>query len=72
MPTYFGLAMWLIDNGNTISTNYFSYADDLKLVTPSVYALHQIAHICDNYAKRYDIYKIQELYIAWRVAVCRV
>ncbi len=33
----------------------FSYADDLKLLTPSVYALHQMAHICGNYAKRYDI-----------------
>ncbi len=29
----------------------FGYTDDLKLLTPSVYALHQIAHICENYAK---------------------
>ncbi len=27
----------------------------LKLLTPSVYALHQMAHICENYAMRYDI-----------------
>ncbi len=33
----------------------FSYVDDLKHLTPSVYALHQMAHICENYAKRYDI-----------------
>ncbi len=33
----------------------FGYADDLKLLTPSVYALHQMAHISGNYAKRYDI-----------------
>ncbi len=33
----------------------FGYADDLKHLTPSVYALHQMAHICENYAKRYDI-----------------
>ncbi len=29
----------------------FSYADNLKLLTPTVY---QMAHICENYAKRYD------------------
>ncbi len=33
----------------------FGYADNLKLLTPSVYALHQMAHICEHYAKRYDI-----------------
>ncbi len=33
----------------------FGYADDHKLLTPSVYALYQMAHICENYAKRYDI-----------------
>ncbi len=27
----------------------FGNADDLKLITPSVYALHQMAHICENY-----------------------
>ncbi len=31
----------------------FGYADDLKLLTPSVYALHQMAHIWENFAKRY-------------------
>ncbi len=33
----------------------FDYADDIKLLTPSVYALHQMAHICEKYAKIYDI-----------------
>ncbi len=33
----------------------FGYADDLKLLTPSVYDLHQMAHICEDYAKKYDI-----------------
>ncbi len=33
----------------------FGYSDDLKLLDPSVYALHQMGHICENYAKRYDI-----------------
>ncbi len=33
----------------------FGYVDDLKLLTPIVYALHQMTHICENYAKIYDI-----------------
>ncbi len=33
----------------------FGYADDLTLLTLSVYTLHQMAHICEYYAKRYDI-----------------
>ncbi len=28
----------------------FGYADDLKLLTPSVWVLHQMAHICERYA----------------------
>ncbi len=33
----------------------FGYADDLKFLTPNVYALLKMAHICENYAKRYNI-----------------
>ena len=33
----------------------FAYADDLKMLTPSVWAVHQMAHICENYAQRYDV-----------------
>ncbi len=33
----------------------FIYADDLELLTPSVYYLHQMAHICEDYTKGYDI-----------------
>ncbi len=40
--------------GGVVFAGVFGYVDDLKLVTPSVYALHQMAHICENYA-RYDI-----------------
>ncbi len=33
----------------------FDYADDLKLLTPILYTLHQMTHICEKYAKRYDV-----------------
>jgi hypothetical protein len=33
----------------------FGFTDDLKLLTPSVWAVHQMAHICENYAQRYDV-----------------
>ncbi len=32
----------------------FVLSDDLKLLTPSVYSLHQMACICEDYARRYD------------------
>ncbi len=55
-----GLLTELANNGygcymGGVFVGAFSYADDLKLVTPSVYDLHQMEHICENYAKRYDI-----------------
>lgn len=31
------------------------YADDLKLLTPSVKALHILANICEKYANKYDV-----------------
>ncbi len=31
------------------------YADDLKLLTPSVWALHQMTHICEWYAQKFDV-----------------
>ncbi len=33
----------------------FGYADDLKLLTPSVHALKILANICEKYAAKYDI-----------------
>ncbi len=33
----------------------FGYADDLKLLTPSVHALKILANICERYATKYDI-----------------
>ncbi len=52
-----GLLTALANNGYGcgLFAGAFGYADDLKLLTLSVYALHQMAHICVNYAKRYDI-----------------
>ncbi len=38
-----------------MSAGTFGYAEDLKLLTPSVWALHQMAHICDRYAQRFDV-----------------
>ncbi len=42
-------------NTGGVFAGAFGYADDLKLLTPSLYALHQMSYICENYAKRYDI-----------------
>ncbi len=39
----------------SVFTEAFSYGDDLKLLTPSVYSLHQIVCICENYANNYNI-----------------
>ncbi len=36
-------------------TGVFGYADDLKLLTPSVHALKILANICEKYAAKYDI-----------------
>ncbi len=33
----------------------FGYADDLKLLTPSVHTLIILANICEKYATKYDI-----------------
>ncbi len=33
----------------------FGYTDDRKLRTPSVWALHQLAHICEKYAQKFDV-----------------
>ncbi len=33
----------------------FGYADDLKLLTPSIWALHQMAHMCERYAQKFDV-----------------
>ncbi len=33
----------------------FGYSDDLKLLTPSVYALSILVNICEKYATKYDI-----------------
>lgn len=33
----------------------FGYADDLKLLAPSVFALHKMAQICESYAQKFDI-----------------
>ena len=33
----------------------FGYADDLKLLTPSVYAMRKMAEICEIYAAKYDV-----------------
>ncbi len=33
----------------------FGYADDLKLLTSGVNALHVLATICETYAGKYDI-----------------
>ncbi len=33
----------------------FGYADDIKLLTPSVHALRILANICEKYAAKYDI-----------------
>ncbi len=33
----------------------FAGADDFKLLTPSVWALHQMARICERYAQKFDV-----------------
>ncbi len=33
----------------------FSYAGDLKLLTPSVWALHQMVCICKRYTQKFDV-----------------
>ncbi len=33
----------------------FGYADDLKLLTPSLWVLHQMACICESYAQKFDV-----------------
>ncbi len=33
----------------------FGYADDLKLLSPSVHTLRILANICEKYAAKYDI-----------------
>ncbi len=33
----------------------FGYADDLKLLTPSVHALRILANICEKYAAKYEV-----------------
>ena len=38
-----------------VFTGAFGYADDLKLLTPSIFALHKMAHICELCAQNFDI-----------------
>ena len=33
----------------------FGYADDIELLAPSVFALKKLVHICEEYAKEYDV-----------------
>ncbi len=33
----------------------FGYADDLKLLTPTIRALSKMVIICEQYAARYDV-----------------
>ncbi len=50
---------WLLSNtlisSPVITISGFGYADDLKLLTPSVHALRILANICEKYAAKYDI-----------------
>ncbi len=38
-----------------VFTGAFCYADDLKLLIPSVWAMHQLAHICKRYAQIFHV-----------------
>ena len=42
-------------NFNGIYAGVLGYADDLTLLSPSLHALNRMIHICENYAKEYDI-----------------
>ena len=33
----------------------FMYADDIKLLAPTIYALNKMVEICVNFAKKYDV-----------------
>ncbi len=45
----------LVCHMNSMFTEAFGYADDLKLLIPSIWALHQMAHICERYAQKFDV-----------------
>ncbi len=44
-----GCYMWSVFAGA------FGYADDLKLLTPTIRAMSKMVIICEQYATRYDV-----------------